>query len=221
MILVLSLLGGVLALDQTSLGQFMLARPLVSTTLAGWILGDPGTGLLVGTILEVLFLPAFPVGGARFPEGGPAGVVAAAAMVQGPGGMTAATLALSVGLGTLWGAVGGWTITHLRRLNERVAASPEDERVDASRIVRGHLGALSIDFVRGVILTALGVGVARMVVPGLVSAWPLGETTTVLALGSAAALSLGALLSAFGGWNRRRMAFFGGLVAGVTAGWLL
>ncbi len=53
-ILLLSLLGGVLAVDGTSVGQFMVSRPLVAGVLAGWLLGDPMSGLWVGGILELL-----------------------------------------------------------------------------------------------------------------------------------------------------------------------
>ena len=48
-----ALLGGVLALDGTSVGQFMLSRPVVAGALTGWMLGDPALGLLIGTLLEL------------------------------------------------------------------------------------------------------------------------------------------------------------------------
>ena len=44
----LALLGSWAALDGTSIGQIMVSRPIVSATLAGWLVGDPATGLLVG-----------------------------------------------------------------------------------------------------------------------------------------------------------------------------
>ena len=37
----LSLLGGWVATDSTSFAQFMVSRPLVAASLAGWIVGDP------------------------------------------------------------------------------------------------------------------------------------------------------------------------------------
>lgn len=221
MILVLSLLGGILALDQTSLGQFMVSRPLVSATLAGWILGDPASGLAVGALLEVLVLPAFPIGGARFPEGGPAGVVAAGAAAEGPGGILGPGLAVGVALGAVWGVLGGWTVTVLRRLNERFAALPEEGPLAARRVVSGHLAALASDFLRGAGLTALGVTGARLALPLARDAWPLGSTGTLLALGVVVALSAGGLLGALDGWKRRRGVFLGGLVTGAIAGWLL
>ena len=73
-----SLLGGLLALDGTSVGQFMVSRPLVAGALVGWLLGDPATGVAVGAILELYLLVSFPTGGSRFPEGATATVVAVA-----------------------------------------------------------------------------------------------------------------------------------------------
>lgn len=222
MTFVLSMLGGALALDQTSVGQFMLSRPLVSATLTGWILGDPASGLVAGALLEVLVLPAFPVGGARFPEGGPAGVVAAVAAADGTGGVLLGPgLAAGVALGAVWSQLGGWTITLLRRVNERFVALPEEKGIRASRIVSGHLAALACDFVRGAVLTGLGVAAARLVVPLAEGLWPLGGPETVVALGIVAALSAGGLLTALDGWKRRRGVLLGGVVTGAVVGWLL
>src|SRR5262245_46409773 len=104
-VLAASLLGGALALDATALGQFMLSRPMVAGLLSGWLAGDAMTGMLVGAVLEIYLLVAFPVGGARFPEGATATVVAAVTAATHPG---SGALALGVGLGLVWGQVGGW-----------------------------------------------------------------------------------------------------------------
>ncbi|MDX1566299.1 MAG: PTS sugar transporter subunit IIC [Longimicrobiales bacterium] len=218
-ILVLALLGGALTLDQTSFGQFMLARPLVSGALAGWILGAPEAGILAGALLEVLFLPAFPVGGARFPEGGPAGVVGAAASVAA--GTGAAGLALGVALGTVWGLLGGASVGALRRINERIAPQTENGEVQPARIVAGHVSGLVLDFCRGSVLTGVGVVVAELVGPEAGAAWPLAETTTVRALAVVATLSLGGLLGGLGGWKRAPGYLAGGLLLGALVGWFL
>ena len=220
-LLILALLGGFLALDQTSLGQFMLSRPLVSATLAGSILGDPASGLVVGGFLEVLVLPAFPIGGARFPEGGPSGVVAAVAAAGAPGVALGPGVAVGVAMGAVWGLLGGWSVTVLRRLNERFVVLPEESSFGAGRIVAGHLAGLASDFLRGVILTALGMGLALWVVPAASEVWPLEGPGTLLLLGSVVALSAGGLLAAVDGWRRRRTVFLGGLAFGALAGWLL
>lgn len=216
---VLAILGGLLTLDQTSLGQFMLSRPLVSASLAGWFLGNPEAGILAGAVLEVLFLPAFPVGGARFPEGGPAGVVAAAASAAaGDGG---AGLALGVGLGTVWGVAAGWSVSVLRRVNERIAPEGAGGKVRPSRIVAGHTSGLAMDFARGAGVTTLGILSGRLLGPVTPESWILGGPETGLALGTVAALALGGLLAGLGGWRRSPGHLVGGLLLGALLGWVL
>ena len=96
MTLLLSVLGGVLALDATSVGQFMISRPLVAGALTGWLLGDPVTGLEVGAMLELFHLAGMPAGGSRAPETGPASVAAVTVVVSLGSG---AGLALGIALG--------------------------------------------------------------------------------------------------------------------------
>ena len=71
----LALLGGVLGLDATAVGQFMVSRPLVAGWIAGWMAGEPAMGITVGAILELFLLVSVPSGGARYPEGSTAAVV--------------------------------------------------------------------------------------------------------------------------------------------------
>ena len=99
----LTFLGGLLALDGTSFGQFMVSRPLVAGTLTGWAVGDPVLGLLMGGILEFYFISVFPVGGGHFPEGGAPTLVAVATAVAAPG---PAGLALGALMGFLWSRLG-------------------------------------------------------------------------------------------------------------------
>ena len=116
----LTLLGGLLALDGTSFGQFMFSRPLVAGVLTGWIMGDPVTGLLIGGLLEVYFISIFPVGGAEFPEGGPPTLVAVATgvAVSGPAGIA-------------FGALLGFLLSRLGSLKEGLQFSHmnQDNRV--------------------------------------------------------------------------------------------
>ena len=78
-LLYIGLLGGLLALDTTSVGQFMFSRPLVAGAVTGWVLGDLSLGLTIGVVLETYMLVSFPSGGARFLDGTTATVVAVAA----------------------------------------------------------------------------------------------------------------------------------------------
>lgn len=212
-----SLLGGALALDATAVGQFMLSRPMVAGLLAGWIAGDAATGILVGVVLEIYLLVAFPVGGARFPEGATATVVAAvtAATHPGPG-----ALALGIGLGLVWGQVGGWTISAMRTLNGRIAPDAALHHVPSERVLAGHLLAMVLDFVRGAVVTGAGVWFADLAVERLGPQWPLGTDDTRALLLVGATVSAGILLRSFGGF-RRGFLFLGGLAVGIAGALLL
>lgn len=211
-LLPLVLLGGVLALDGTSFGQFMISRPLVAGALAGWVCGNPGLGLSMGVILELYLLVAFPTGGSRFPEGATATVVAvaSASAVDYSG---AFPIAIAVGL--VWGQLGGLSITALRKLNGRFVPEPGDTRVSPKGLVRAHLGALVLDFVRACVVTLFGILVGRAILSRVASQWPLEMADTQGLLLVGAAVSSGILLRSLGGFRRRKLLFVAGLAAGI------
>ena len=217
-LLTASLLGGALALDATAVGQFMISRPMAAGLLAGWLAGDPVTGFLVGVVLEIYLLVAFPVGGARFPEGATATVVGAVTAATHPG---AGALALGVGLGLVWGQVGGWTVSGMRTMNARFAPDPAAAHLAPARVVAGHLLAILLDFVRGMVVTGTGVWFAGNAVERLGGRWPLGHEDTLGLLLVGATVSIGILLRSFGGMGRRGVVFLVGLAAGLAGGILL
>ena len=63
-VLPLALLGAVLGLDVVSFPQAMVSRPLVAATVAGAFVGQPGSGLIAGVVLELIALETLPPGGA-------------------------------------------------------------------------------------------------------------------------------------------------------------
>ena len=207
-----SLLGGLLALDGTSVGQFMFSRPLVAGVLVGWLVGDPLAGIAVGTILELYLLVSFPTGGSRFPEGATATVVAVAASV-----VTDATgaLPLAVAVGLVWGQLAGVTVTFMRKLNSRIVPEPGQGRVGSGRLWAAHLGAVLIDFARGAVVTLLGVAAGRAVVNLLHGPWALSPSASMGLLLVGGAASAGILLRDLGGFRRRKTWFAAGLALGV------
>lgn len=216
--LLLTLLGGLLALDGTSLGQFMVARPLVTGVLAGWLAGDPVLGLLVGGILELYFIPVFPVGGSDFPEGGPAVLVAVVGATYLPG---LSGVALGVMLGLVWSRLAGITIRVLRKANAHLVPDPSTGEVTARRITWGHLGAIGLDFLRGGLLTVAGLLVAAGIAPLLEEAWPLSQTATLGLLLVGASVPAGAFIRSLGGWRRRGVLFAAGLMGFLIGSYLL
>ncbi len=214
----LTMLGGLVALDGTSVGQFMLSRPLVAATLAGWIMGDPLTGLQVGVLLELLFLAILPAGGARFPDVGPAALVGAVAAVHtpGPGG-----LALAVLLALVWGEVGGSTITVLRHLNGRLAPDLDPSVITVAHVRRSHMLGILLDFLRGSVVAASGIAAAALLGPVAAGGWPLALPDTIGLLLLGVSIPLGVLLRQFGGIGRRSWFFGMGLVVGLAGALLL
>jgi mannose/fructose/N-acetylgalactosamine-specific phosphotransferase system component IIC len=217
-LLYLILLGGFLALDGTSLGQFMVSRPLVAGVLTGWIVGDPVTGLLIGGILEVYFISIFPVGGAEFPEGGPPTLVAVATgvSVSGPGGIAFGAL-----LGFLLSRLGSYSIRSLRKLNGRIVPDPSRREVTASRILWAHLAAVAMDFGRGCLISGVGLLIGLGLADSVSGRWPLGMSGTMVLLAVGASIPAGALVGTLGGWRRRGALFGAGLAGFLLASLLL
>jgi mannose/fructose/N-acetylgalactosamine-specific phosphotransferase system component IIC len=213
-LLLLSLLGGLLALDATSLGQFMLSRPLIAAGLAGMIAGNPAGGIVVGVLLEAIHLAVLPVGAARYPEAGPAAVAAAGAYA----GTTNSQVALlaSVVFMLAWGWVGGRSVEAMRRLNSRTVV-PAEGPIDAVVVERLHLRALGLDFGRGAAVTLAGLVVLGTLLETL--GWiPFREPWTRPALALSAAAALASSLRLFG--RRRLPLFAAGAAAGAVLLWL-
>lgn len=217
-VLTLAVLGGVLAMDETSLGQFMVSRPLVTGTLTGILLGDPATGLALGCILELFYLAHFHVGGARFPESVPAAITAVAVASAAPG---AGGLALGLVCGLGMGELGGRSVAWLRHFNMRIVPDPSLAPVHDGEVVRAHLAALALDLLRGGAVTLAGVAILPPVAGLVAPSWPLGREVTLGLLLAAGTVPLGVLWRGLSGRRRRRTVFALGLMAGVAAGVIL
>lgn len=61
-LLALGLTAGLLALDDTALAQTWFGQPLPAAVVAGYLLGDPATGLAVGLPLQLVVAGNIPVG---------------------------------------------------------------------------------------------------------------------------------------------------------------
>ena len=181
--------GTLVGVDLVSLPQMMIARPLVAGTVAGAILGDLDAGLKLGVIFVLLQYDILPVGAVRYPEYGPATVVAVA---TAHGAAGALGLGLGAVVGLVIGLLGGITMHLLRRINSRIvsASSAALESGDPRVLVRLHVGGLLRDFLRAAVVTALGLGFAVLVPPHVT--FVLTPRGAIVVAGAAVAAALAA-----------------------------
>jgi mannose/fructose/N-acetylgalactosamine-specific phosphotransferase system component IIC len=215
---VLAVLGGLVALDGTSVGQFMVSRPFVAAALGGLVVGRPELGIGIGVLLEALHLAVLPVGAAKYPEGGPpavaAGAVFAASQTTAVATSGTVLVAVLLALGFEW--IGGWTVERLRQFNVRLAGAPP-EGLSPGRLARRHGVGIAADFARGAVLTLLAV-LAMDAVLSMVdfSGFPEIPLATLLRL--AAVAGLASALRLFGRGNYPL--FIAGAAAGAVVAWL-
>lgn len=212
--------GAIVGLDLVSFPQMMLARPIVAGAGAGLLLGDVGAGLRMGVLFELFQYDILPVGATRYPEYGPATVIAV-------GAAHAFALPFGIGLATVVGLftamIGGISLQILRRLNTRAvtAAAPALERGDVRALYRLHVSGAARDLVRAALVTAFGlvlVAITReFVVPALSHRGErllsVAATGAGLAAGAAGTLRLVGL-----GTHLKWLA--AGLVGGIVLAWL-
>lgn len=143
--------GAVAGTDGSSGPHAMLSRPLVAGVTGGAVVGDPAAGLLAGAVLELMTLPYPPMGAARTPDTGVAGVVGGAAYAAAGGGVAGLAGAVLAGWGAGW--AGEWSLRWLRRINERLVARPELAG-DPDLLETRHRWAVRLDALRGGLVTA-------------------------------------------------------------------
>jgi len=196
--------GALLGMDAVSWPQVMVSRPVVSATLGGWLLGDAVAGLLVGAVLEIYTLRHAPLGAARYPDTGPAGLIAGAAFAAS-GGRAYGALVVSLLIGWSLGWVGAVTVHVRRRLNERLVGSADEIASNPVLLERRHRLAIWMDGLRGATLVA-SLLVPSVLVVSVVAGLDRPATEplamSALVLGVAAAAGASARGSSFGirGW---------------------
>ena len=205
--------GTIAGLDQVSVLQGLLSRPLVSGTVAGLIVGDLESGLRIGAVLELFALDVLPVGASRYPDYAGASVAAVALAAGAPWQLLLGPAAL---LGLIVASLGGWSLVLHRRmtawaLGRQAAALDRGEPGVARRV---HELGLLFDFARSGIMTAIGLFGALIAR----TAGPSMDEPTARAL--ALVVIVGGLAAMVGGALRRAgtLRRFGWLLGGALAG---
>lgn len=211
--------GTLVGLDLVSVGQVMIARPLVAGTVAGMIVGDPVAGMTVGIVLELFAFEVLPVGATKYPDYGLGAVAGAAAAANAP-----AILGTGVGaaVGLLIAYVGGKAI-HIVRIAIAADVKRHGDRLEAgdrSAVVGVHLRGLARDAVRSLVVVGLGLALVE-----LVRQWaPLTVQGAVylgiVTLGAAVAAAVMGVIQLAGHKSAQRwfvLGLIGGLVGVILA----
>lgn len=209
-----------MGVDLVSVGQLMIARPIVAGTIAGLILGDAETGIRLGLIFELFQFDILPFGAVRYPEYGPAtlAAVAAAHLIGRPDAW-----GIGAGVGLVIGVFAGSSLHWLREANARAVrrAAVALEAGDVRVLARVHLGGLARDARRAAGVTALGLVTAWLVSHDAAAVPPhVFRATAAAATGAALAAGVAGLLRLVGsGPNLRWLA--AGLAGGVAVLWIV
>jgi len=151
----IALVGGVLGLDRTAAGQFMISQPIVAGPLIGWMLGDTTAGLVIGAVLELIWVLDMPVG-TFVPSDSTVGAVSATAIaaIGGGGHATPDLIGFSVLLTTamvpVTMAVDGIVRKRNSRLADRAASAPGEDA--EKKLSRAHLTGLAVFFLKSFVL---------------------------------------------------------------------
>ncbi len=214
----IALLGGLIGLDVVSFPQAMISRPIVAATLGGAFVGNGTAGVLIGVILELIALDTLPFGASRYPEWGSAGVTGGA-LFAAEAGKSFGALPASVLAALLTASVSGWSMVVHRRMIARRLASYRDRLEDGSRsaLLSLHLWGMTMDLLRGALVTFVALLVLTPIVEAIVAIWgpaPAISRAVVVAVG--ALVAAGALWKIFHSVRHALWLFLGGLAVGLA-----
>lgn len=211
----IALLGALLGLDVVSFPQAMVSRPIVAATLSGGLIGHPAAGLLIGVVLELIALDTLPFGASRYPEWGSAGVVGGALFSAQTPGMPGA-LPASMLAALLTASISGWSMVVLRRFIARRLEKSRDHIEDGSRdaLMSLHLTGMSMDLLRGGLVTLTAMMIFAPLVRAIVAVWGSESAASrAVVVVIAAVVAGGALWKVYHSVRHVLWFFLAGLVA--------
>jgi PTS system mannose-specific IIC component len=113
--LLLSFLGGALAVDDRAGWQSLLAQPVFASLLVGLVFGEIAAGLIVGLFLELIWMAILPMRGMKRPDQVCGAVVGASSACYLIEGMGDPRFAFVISLGVFIGLIAGEFTTRVSR----------------------------------------------------------------------------------------------------------
>jgi len=167
-ILAVAAVGGVIGLDRTAFGQFMVSQPIVAAPIVGWMLGDPTPGLVIGAALELIWVLDMPVGSFVPADATICAVSATAiAALGGSGSAQVPAIGASILLTTIMVPITMWADGLVRTWNARLFRKVEEGNGQDTeqRLVRVQYTGLAVFFLKPFLLYLVLVpaGIAALV----------------------------------------------------------
>jgi PTS system mannose-specific IIC component len=215
-----SALSGLIFLDSAAVAQIMISQPIVCAPLLGWFLGDWRGGLLIGALLELLWIGKLPIGSHVPPEAPISAMTATMIyvflerLVTGSFGSFILTIAICCGI--INGFIGGKLTIMNRKFNNRFSARAEQYAATGTLLGIEWVNFLSIalTWFTATALIFIGTWLPIMFLtqqqPVLLQINLMSYTSILLiGLGNAVVLDLFR-------FHTRKLAFFIGLGAGLV-----
>ncbi|MEW9673665.1 PTS system mannose/fructose/sorbose family transporter subunit IID [Ammoniphilus sp. 3BR4] len=212
--LLLSLLAGFAYFSRRFLGDFYIERPIILAPLAGLIMGDFQTGLIVGGTLEFIFMGVTNVGSSIPPNYAIGGTIGTAfAISSGQGVETALLIAIPASLLGVFCEMSAKTISaFLINAADRMADNGNDKGISLMM----HFGNL-IHFLSNAIPTFIALVLGDAMVKAIMDGIPIWFKDGLTVAGSLLpALGFALLLSTLASPGLFPLFFIGFLVAAYT-----
>ncbi|MCP4728021.1 MAG: hypothetical protein GY863_23480 [bacterium] len=159
-LIIIAIVGGIVAVDTTAFGQFMLSQPLFSASVLGLVLGDAQCGVEIGIIMQFIWLKQVPAGGTMFLNGNLGTITAAAALLLAKDTFAHSHQALlfnAVIFGLAASYLFGFFTSLKRRSNIMLIKKAGDEldKGNIRGLERYHLVGVAATVISGMIATVL------------------------------------------------------------------
>lgn len=161
-IILVTILGGLVALDKTEAFQTMLSQPLVIGPLVGFLLKDIHSGIKIGILLQLIYLWVVPIGTALFPDpsvGGVVGTFGFIILLRFFPDRADLVLFFTILYVLAVAIFAGWALIRQRRLNRKLIQKADlyAEEGKILEINKLFFLGLLVSFGRGVVITGMGI----------------------------------------------------------------
>jgi mannose/fructose/N-acetylgalactosamine-specific phosphotransferase system component IIC len=161
-LVLVSVFGGLVALDQTEAFQTMLSQPLMVGPVVGLLLNDLAGGLVMGVLLQLAYLWVMPIGTAVFPDPAVGAVVGSSGFIilRGSFPNNPNLILLFVLIFVVpFSLFAGWSLIKQRQFNSKLLMRADlySERVPIKNFRSLFFLGLSGSFLRGFVITGLGI----------------------------------------------------------------